>query len=224
MKNKVCLVIISCLFVLGVTAQSPKPKSTKPFSGIFDKFQQEDTKGIDSTHLVVFIGSSTFTRWQNLQSYFPNSNVLNRGFGGSKLTDVIFYADKLLYPYKPSQIVIYEGDNDMGSGIKAVDLFSDLKVFLRWTAIKLPNVPIVLVSVKYSPNRHKNRNEITAYNQLMKELAATNTNFKFADIAAITLNENGTYKKDFFVADSLHVKPECYKLYGKVIEPLLLKK
>jgi hypothetical protein len=41
------------------------------FMGIFDKFQEEDNKGIDTTNLVLFVGSSTFTKWTNLQSYFP---------------------------------------------------------------------------------------------------------------------------------------------------------
>jgi len=225
-KQKVSIAIISCclFFSFTVNAQVRKPANGKVFMGIFDKFVEEDKKGIDSTNLVLFVGSSTFTKWTNLQSYFPMSNVLNRGFGGSKLTDVIYYADKVVYPYKPAQIVLYEGDNDTGSGISADALFADLKVFLRWTDIKLPKVPVVLVAVKYSPKRHKFRNEVDAYNLKMKELAASNPQYKYADIAAITINENGTYKSELFTADSLHVNEACYKLYGKVLEPLLLKK
>lgn len=219
--------ILCCFFALQffqLNAQIPEYRIPKKYEKEFSRFNEENKKGIDTTNLVVFIGSSTFTMWNNLQSYFPSSNLLNRGFGGSKLTDVINYADQILYPYKPKQVVLYEGDNDLGSGIKPDDLLSDLKVFVRMTEIKLPGVPIVLLSVKYSPKRHKNKDKITEFNSKMKDFVSTKPQLKYVDIASITLNEDGTYKRELFLADSLHVNQACYKKYAKKIEPFLLKK
>ncbi len=224
---KKVFVILCCFYVFQLNqlnAQILEYKIPKKFEKEFTRFTDEDKKGIDTTNLVVFIGSSTFTMWHNLQSYFPNSNVLNRGFGGSKLTDVINYADQILYPYRPKQVVLYEGDNDLGSGIKPDDLLSDLKVFIRLTEIKLPGVPIVLLSVKYSPKRHKNKDKITEFNSKMKDFASTKPQLKYVDIAPITLNEDGSYKRELFLADTLHVNQVCYKLYAQKIEPFLLKK
>lgn len=220
----VFIILISFFQSLIVSAQIHESSIPKKYAKEFTRFIEEENKGIDTTNLVVFIGSSTFTMWHNLQNYFPLSNVLNRGFGGSKLTDVINYADQILYPYKPKQVVLYEGDNDLGSGIKPDNLLSDLKVFVRMTEIKLPGVPIVLFSVKYSPKRHKNKDKITEFNSKMKEFAATKSHLKYADIAPITLNEDGSYKRELFLADTLHVNQICYKLYAKKIEPFLLKK
>ncbi|MFZ4724245.1 MAG: GDSL-type esterase/lipase family protein [Paludibacter sp.] len=220
-------VILCCLFVIQLSqlnAQIHENSIPKKYLKEFTRFIDEEKKGIDTTNLVVFIGSSTFTMWNNLQSHFPTSNVLNRGFGGSKLTDVINYADQILYPYKPKQVVLYEGDNDLGSGIKPDDLLSDLKVFVRMTEIKLPGVPVVLLSVKYSPKRHKNKDKITEFNAKMKDYASTKPQLKYVDIAPITLNADGTYKRKLYMADTLHVNQACYNLYAQKIEPFLLKK
>jgi len=225
-KKKIVAILFCCIIFqsLHLNAQIQENSIPKKYAKEFTRFFEEEKKGIDTTNLVVFIGSSTFTMWNNLQNDFPTSNVLNRGFGGSKLTDVLNYADQLLYSYKPKQIVLYEGDNDLGSGIKPDELLYDLKVFVRITEIKLPGVPIVLISVKYSPKRDKNRERITEYNSKMKDFAATNPHLKYVDVASISLNENGTYRKELFLADSLHVNSTCYKLYAKKIEPFLLKK
>ena len=205
-----------------INAQT-KPKSKEDKYNVeFAKFALEDKAGIDSSNLVLFIGSSTFTKWTDMQSYFPLSNVLNRGFGGSRLTEAIYFADKLIYKYKPAQIVLYEGDNDLSGGIKVETLLADLKVFIRLTEIKLPKTPVVLLSVKYSPSRNSIREQIKEYNAKMKEFAQTKPNLKFVDIASLVLNENGTYRKELFTSDSLHVNQDCYKLFAKKIEPFLI--
>ena len=224
-KSLFVLIILFYLFQsFSLNAQIHENSIPKKFVKEFTRFIDEEKNGIDTTNLVVFIGSSTFTMWNNLQNDFPLSNVLNRGFGGSKLTDVINYADQILYPYRPKQVVLYEGDNDLGSGIKPDDLLSDLKVFVRMTEIKLPGVPIVLLSVKYSPKRHKNKDKITEFNSKMKDFASTKPQLKYVDIAPITLNEDDSYKRELYLADTLHVNQACYKLYAQKIEPFLLKK
>ena len=188
------------------------------------QFAQEDKKGIDSTNLVVFIGSSTFRKWIGMQSYFPQSNILNHGFGGSRLAEAIYFADKFVYQYKPAQVVLYEGDNDLGGGIPVETLLADLKTFVRLTEIKLPKTPLVLLSVKYSPRRDAQREQIKEYNARMKEFAASKPNLKYVDIASVVLDEKGNYRKELFTADSLHVNADCYKLFAKKIEPFLIKK
>jgi len=207
-----------------VIAQEKSKTKEEKYAKELSQFSQEDKKGIDTTNLVVFIGSSTFRKWTNLQSYFPHSNVLNHGFGGSRLAEAIYFADKFVYAYKPAQVVLYEGDNDLGGGIPVETLLSDLKVFVRLTGIKLPKTPIVLLSVKYSPRRNAQREQIKEYNAKMKEFAQSNPNLKYVDIASIVLNENGTYRKELFTADSLHVNQDCYKLFAKKIEPFLIRK
>ena len=215
------LVVIS---LQPVKAQTKSVSKEVKYAKEIAQFAQEDKKGIDSTNLVVFIGSSTFRKWTDMQSYFPQSNILNHGFGGSRLTEAIYFADKFVYQYKPAQLVLYEGDNDLGGGIPVETLLADLKTFIRLTEIKIPKTPIVLLSVKYSPRRDAQREQIKEYNARMKEFAATKPNLKYVDIASVVLDEKSNYRKELFTADSLHVNTDCYKLFAKKIEPFLIKK
>lgn len=219
---------IALLFVVinlqPIKAQTKAVSKEDKYAKEIAEFAQADKKGIDSTNLVVFIGSSTLRKWSGMQSYFPQSNILNHGFGGSRLAEAIYFADKFVYQYKPAQVVLYEGDNDLGGGIPVETLLADLKTFVRLTEIKLPKIPIVLLSVKYSPRRDAQREQIKEYNARMKEFAASKPNLKYVDIASVVLDEKGNYRKELFTADSLHVNADCYKLFAKKIEPFLIKK
>ena len=207
-----------------VKAQNKSVSKEDKYAKEIAQFAQEDKKGIDSNNLVVFIGSSTLRKWTDMQSYFPQSNILNHGFGGSRLAEAIYFADKFVYQYKPAQVVLYEGDNDLGGGIPVETLFADLKKFVQQTEIKLPKTQFVLLSVKYSPRRNAQREQFKEYNAKMKEFVATKPNLKYVDIASVVLNENDTYRKELFTGDSLHVNADCYKLFAKKIEPFLIKK
>lgn len=64
---------------------------------------------------MLFVGSSSFTKWTDVQNYFPGYKIINRGFGGYSLPDVIRYADNIVFPYHPKQIVNYCGENDLAA-------------------------------------------------------------------------------------------------------------
>src|SRR5436190_6584865 len=84
-----------------------------PFYEDIQAFKKQDSIKPSAQHAILFVGSSSFTKWTNVQSYFPNYTIVNRGFGGSALTDVIRYAKDIIFPYHPKEIVIYCGENDL---------------------------------------------------------------------------------------------------------------
>ena len=48
---------------------------------------------------IVFVGSSSILRW-NTAASFPDLKIINRGFGGSELADVVRYAERIVIPYR----------------------------------------------------------------------------------------------------------------------------
>ena len=60
--------------------------------------------------------------------------VLNRGFGGAQLDQVLYYAPRLISPHDPRAVVLYAGDNDLGSftGKTAASVARDLCRLLAW--------------------------------------------------------------------------------------------
>src|SRR5690349_15736461 len=86
-----------------------------PYFNEIQAFKTADSVQAPPQNAILFVGSSSFRLWPDIQSYFPTHTIINRGFGGSSLPDVIRYEDETIFKYKPKQVVIYCGDNDLAA-------------------------------------------------------------------------------------------------------------
>lgn len=212
--------IIFSIFVFSVVVAF-----AQPFSKEIASFRKKDSVSAPANGVILFIGSSSFTKWQDVNDYFPGYNILNRGFGGSSLTDLIFYENDILYKYQPRQIVIYCGENDLAGG----DTVSGIHVFERFLRLfsgiraKFPEVQVTFVSMKPSPSRLHLMNKMEIGNHLIKDYLSMQKNTSYVDIYHRMLNEDGTPVKELFVQDNLHMNKAGYELWKKIIEPYLLK-
>src|SRR5579884_2735715 len=93
-------------------------------------FEAKDRTNPPPKHAILFVGSSTIRLW-NVAHYFPGKQVINRGFGGSQIADVTQFADRIVFPYEPRQIVFYSGDNDLQAGKSPDEVFSDFQKLLK---------------------------------------------------------------------------------------------
>lgn len=201
--------------------QEQKP----PFWNDIQSFKKKDSAAFPGTGRILFTGSSSFTLWKNVQEDFPAHPIINRGFGGSTLTDLIRYAGDVIYPYHPSQIVIYCGEND----IAAADSVTGKTVFDRFRQLfgmirdKFPRVPVIYVSMKPSPSRLHLLDKMKEGNRLIREFLEKEKRADFIDVYQSMLNETGRPKPEIFLSDSLHMNRQGYLIWQKKIEPYLLK-
>src|SRR5205085_12445340 len=96
------------LFANVLTAQQKTP-----FWDDIQAFKKQDSIQPPPQHAILFVGSSSFTKWTDVQGYFPNYTIINRGFGGSALPDLIRYENDVIFKYDPKEIVMYCGENDI---------------------------------------------------------------------------------------------------------------
>ncbi|QOV89086.1 GDSL-type esterase/lipase family protein [Humisphaera borealis] len=200
--------------------------STQPFEKEIQAFEAADRKSLPAPGGIVFYGSSSIKRWQTLKTDFPDLPVINRGFGGSSAPDAIKYVDRAVIPLKPSIIVFYEGDNDLGKGRTPEQFVDDCKTFAKLVHDKLPQTRILYLAIKPSVKRESLFGTQKKANGLLEAWVkeAKNPNLEFIDVFTPMLDETGKVKPDLFVSDNLHMKPESYKLWVKVIEPRLKAK
>ena len=102
MKKVINLVIVFLLLTLSVQSQE-----RIPFWNEVQALRQKDSVQFPAAGQLLFIGSSSFTMWKDVQDYFPGYKILNRAFGGSTLVDLIRFRYDVIYPYQPKQIIIY---------------------------------------------------------------------------------------------------------------------
>ncbi len=186
-------------------------------------FKKQDSLQAPPKNPVLFVGSSSFRLWHNVQADFPGYTILNRGFGGSTLPDVIKYADDIISPYKPKQIVIYCGENDIASDATTAqivfDRFEQLFTLIRK---KMPKVPIAFVAMKPSPSREKYLAKLIEANQLIKNYLAKQSKAAYIDIVPLMM-QNGISDESLYGNDRLHMNAKGYAIWQKAIQPYLKK-
>ena len=131
-------------------------------------FEQADQKEPPPTGAVLFVGSSTIKLWNTLEEDFAPMTVINRGFGGSEVSDLIWFADRIVIPYKPRMVVVYSGDNDLKRGKTPEAVFGDYREFISLVHRHLPETRIALVSTKPSPGRANLLPDVQKLNSLLE--------------------------------------------------------
>jgi lysophospholipase L1-like esterase len=220
MLKKIKLLVITVLVFGFVNAQNA------PFYSDIQHFKTEDSIHFPPKHAILFLGSSSFRKWEDVQKYFPGYTIINRGFGGSTIPDAIYYADEIVFPYEPKQVVIYEGDNDLASSdkITADSVLNRFKHLFNLIRNKLPNTSIAFVSIKPSPSRENLMREMQEANSIIKKFLSQQKYAAFIDVYHAMLNKDGTPDKSLFIQDELHMNAKGYAIWKKIIEPYLLKK
>lgn len=169
----------------------------------------------------LFVGSSSIRMWKGLDSDFPGIKAVNRGFGGSQFSDLMYYLDRLVTCYQPSRIFIYEGDNDINSGKKPKGILNDAKEVRQAIASKLPGVPVYFIAAKPSVARWKLKKKYRQLNSLLAVYASETPHTGFVNVWDPALDENGEVRKDIFLEDNLHMNEKGYGIWKKAIEPFM---
>lgn len=174
-------------------------------------------------HPILFVGSSSIRKWDDLQIAFGKYNVLNRGVGGTRINDINYYLDDLVFPYQPRQIVLYVGDNDVPDSKTTPDsiLLRTIRLY-RHLRTKLPTVPLVYIAIKPSPSREKYVLKAYQANELIKQYLSKQKHVVFVDVFSLMM-KHGKIRKELFGTDMLHMNPEGYKLWEKAVSPYLIK-
>lgn len=170
---------------------------------------------------VVFVGSSSIRMWKSLESDFPDIPVIRRGFGGSHMSDALYFADRIVIAYKPGAVVLYEGDNDLQDGKSIESITREYQLFCERIHQSLPDCQIHFIAVKASLARWENREKIQAFNQSIRQFSAQDSRLKFIDVFQPMLGDDGLPRKSLLDSDDLHLSSEGYKLWTQVIRQSL---
>lgn len=209
--------IFSVLLAITVLAQ--------PFKEEIVNFKKMDSLSFPGKHLILFAGSSSFRKWTHVQEAFPTHPIINRGFGGSTLPDLIYYANDILFPYDARQIVIYCGENDIAASdtVTAETILLRVKQLFALIRTRQPKTEIDFVSIKPSPSRIQFRQTVEKSNQLIQAFIAKQPHSKYINVFDAMLNPDGSIREDIFLEDRLHMNETGYAIWTKIIGPYLKK-
>lgn len=207
------------------SATLPPPQARPPFYEDIQAFARADRQSPPPKGQILFVGSSSFRMWDTMQKDFPAHPLINRGFGGSTLPDVIRYANQIIFPYQPKQIVIYCGENDLASD----DRPSSYQVARRFAKLhrlirrKLPVTSILFVSLKPSPSRIALLHKMKDVNLRVQRMLQRDAHAQFVDVYWKMVDANGRPRPELFREDKLHMTPSGYAIWVRALEPVLVR-
>lgn len=188
---------------------------------VITAFEQEDQVSKPPRKPIVFTGSSSIQLWETLAQDFPNKKVLNRGFGGSQTFEVLQLADRIILPYRPRQVVIYVGDNDLAAGKTSAQIFTDFKALYTKIRQGRPKTHVTFISIKPSPSRKHLLPAIVQTNQLIRDFLQMQRRTGYVDVYQLMLTPLGKFNPALYQADSLHMTEAGYRIWAAAVRPAL---
>jgi lysophospholipase L1-like esterase len=188
-----------------------------PFEKEIAQFQASDRTNFPSAGGVLFIGSSSIRLWTSLTKDLPEYPVINRGFGGSEIADSVYYADRIVLPYKPAVVVMYAGGNDINNGKSPETVLNDFKEFVRIVHEALPKTRIAYISIAGNPARWSQVAKVRQANRLIAEHVKSDKRLRFIDVFPRMLGDDGQPRPEIFSDDKLHMNAAGYALWTGIV-------
>ncbi|UOG74366.1 GDSL-type esterase/lipase family protein [Hymenobacter tibetensis] len=189
-----------------------------------EEIRQLEAKPVVQSGLqkVIFYGSSTFTRWPNLEQCFPQVQALNLGFGGSTLAACAWFFKRVVPQHQPNMVMVYAGDNDLGDGRTPEEVVLFYEHLLASIRAMLGNIPVCFVSIKLSFARLHLRGSIEYANSCVSRLVSLQgPPLYYLDLYYPMFDERGNLHPAFFEPDGLHLSPAGYTLWQQKISAQL---
>ena len=220
-KSRPWAVMMICLAVLCSAVGRAQESPANRWEAEIRKFEESDQQNPPAEGAVLFVGSSSIRLWQSLAEDFPETKIINRGFGGSEIADSTFYAERIVIPYRPQMVLLYAGDNDLANGKTPRQVFEDYKAFVGRVHRKLPATKIAFIAIKPSPSRASLLRSQKDANGLIKDYASHDKRLIYIDVVTPMLGGDGKPRPELFGPDELHMNREGYRLWKSVIAPYL---
>jgi len=206
-------VLLALFSSVAVFAQT----KTNSFEKDILAFEASDKTNPPPRRAVLFIGSSSIRMWKTLAQDFPDYRVINRGFGGSQISDAIHFADRIVIPYEPRVIVFYSGGNDINGGKSPETVANDFKTFVGKVRDKLPTTKVVYISIAPNPARWAQIDRVREANRLIRDFTAKESGLSFIDMHPHMLGDDGQPKPDIYLPDRLHMNEKGYAIWKRVV-------
>jgi lysophospholipase L1-like esterase len=218
------LVLALLAFVAVLTVSAAEKKAGKGAAGwepAIQRFETQDKASPPPKGAILLVGGSNARRWTEVGSYFPGETVINRGFGGAQLADVLHFTNRIVLPYAPKVIFLNGGGNDLSAGKSPEAIRDTCREFVRQVSAALPKTKIYYISIPpvlRAAQAPQGMALIRRTNTLIAELAQTESALTFVDLFPRFLAADGQPKPELFVEDGTH-----FSSLGQAVVAELLK-
>jgi lysophospholipase L1-like esterase len=218
----VCLVVLAlALIPRVVAAQTASGAGGNRFEANVQAYEAADRATPPPAHAILLAGDSQFYRWKTLAEDLPGYTIINRGIDSFQTSDLVYFTERIVLPYKPRLIVLHVGGNDVNNGKGPEQILSDFKAFVGKVRAVMPDVPIAFSGITPGPGRWNQAAVRKQTNQTIKDYVATQKGLHFIDLWDAMLTPDGQPREDLWVEDRIHPNQAGYQIRVRIMRPLL---
>lgn len=223
--DKIMLNLIPGVLQIVVLLSGPVDANCNPgnFEEEIRQYEESDSAHPPTLRSVVFVGSSSIRMWETLEEDFPGLPVINRGFGGCEMEDVVWYANRIVLPYQPKTVIVYAGDNDLANGKSVEKVLLDCKALVKRIRDSDPTTRIGFILIKPSPSRWHLESEIRDLNEKIQEYCNSDEGLFYVDVFTPMLDTDQLPRNELFLEDQLHMNRDGYRLWRDAVRPFLMR-
>jgi lysophospholipase L1-like esterase len=190
-----------------------------------EAFEVEASRSVPPQNAVVFVGSSSIRMWRSLAEDMCPIRVIQRGFGGARLSDLVAYAERLVNVYRPLAVVVFAGSNDITpeASSRPIRVLQHYQAFVARVRADLPTVPIYYIAITPSPERWSIWSLAASANRLIQAYAQTQDHLYFIDTGPALLDHRGVPDPANYLSDDLHLSQRGYAIWRRIIRSRLLQ-
>ena len=190
-------------------------------------FEDADRVSPPARDAVLFIGSSSIRHWDEFELDMAPLRVIRRGFGGAKLTDLIYFADRIIFPYAryaPRAIVIHAGGNELNnvpgnSWRTPEEALSDYRSLMGLIRSRLPETPIYFLALR--PSKLPGARD--EYLELIRADCDADASLHYLDAGAGLTLADGSPDPSLIRWDYIHLNREGYEVWAPPVRERLLR-
>jgi len=184
------------------------------------KFEQLDNSEKYPDDAILFAGSSSIRLWTSLDKDMAPYHIIQRGYGGAKLSDFVVYAGRIFDPHQCKAIVLFIANDITGTQLDKTpkEVAALFRNVLRTIRKMHPATPVFWIAITPTASRWKVWPEIQKANSLIKEICDNQKNTYFIKTDFAFLNEKGVPNDELFRDDKLHLTEKGYAVWTEIIK------
>ncbi len=173
---------------------------------------------------VICVGSSHMANWSTLQEDLAPVQTYNMGIGGSRMRHAAeLFIPRLVLPFKPRAVLLYEGSNDLAAGVQPAEILKSFQALYKQLHEALPQTRLYVLGVVPSPGkRFEKWDAIVELNHLLEGECAQNSWMRFLDTTSALLGKDGKPRAECFIPNDVHMSPAGYESWKSIIAPVLV--
>lgn len=221
---KLAVCIVFTLACMKMPCYGKEYSDPTRFEKAIQNFEAADKEQAPPQAAILCVGSSSIRGWHDtVHEDLAPLTIIPRGFGGSNMNDLLYYADRIVLPYKPRAIVVYEGDNDLAQGISPQKFVGTFRKFVDKVHKQFPECRIYFLSIKPSIKRWHLWSEMKEANRIIAAECSEDKRLSYVDVASGMLDDQGKPRDNIFQKDDLHMTRGGYVIWRDKLRPILIQ-